>query len=569
MNKDNEEQIWWRGTSVYQIYPRSYKDTNNDGIGDLGGIISKLDYIKEAGFETIWISPFFKSPQRDFGYDVSDYYKPAEEYGTLEEVEKLIKEVHSRKMFIIFDMVLNHTSDEHPWFKESSSSINNPKKDWYVWKDAKNSEDIKNGKSKKPIPPNNWKSQVSGSGWHWNEKRQQFYWAAFLPFQPDLNYRNPEVKEAMFSMLEFWLKKSVDGFRLDIIGSIFEDKQFRDSPFIWKLFPDENNEGMLFRSKCRTENLPESFQFAKDLRKVTDNFSEPPRFMVGETFGSPETISNFCKNKGLHSAFAFKCTSVPFTASSFKDLLTEYEHHFPYPLTPVWAFTNHDRTRRMSALGENPSKAKLNAFFQLTARGIPFFYFGEEIGMTDTKLSHKNSLDPVSFPFKTLPEPIFNLINKKIHGSVNRDCVRTPMQWDKSENAGFCKENITPWLPINKNYKKVNTENTVKDTDSIFNCIKRINNYRAKSDILRFGQIKLINDSELPKNILGYNRTFNKESLTILLNFSSSESIVKNEHLKNYSLEASTKCKSNAIENDKLALSPFEGIIITEKKLSH
>lgn len=553
MTRENyKNKEWWRKTVVYQIYPRSYYDSNGDGIGDIAGIISKLDYIKQTGFETIWISPFFKSPQKDFGYDISDYYSIASEYGTKEDVETLVQETHKRGMYIIFDMVLNHTSDQHPWFIESRSSKNNPKREWYIWKDAK-----KNGK-----PPTNWISQTGGSGWQWDEKTSQYYWAAFLPFQPDLNYRNPEVKKEIYSMLNYWLKKGVDGFRLDIIGSIYEDKEFRDSPFVLQLLPNEENKGMLFKSKCMTENLPESKEFTKELRKITDDYNSPERFMVGETFGSLKEVANFCKNKGLHSGFAFKCTEVSFSAKSFYKLIKDYEKEFPSPLKPVWAFSNHDRTRRISALGGNVKKAKLNIAFQLTVRGIPFFYYGEEIGIEDANLNHKNSLDPVSYPFKKLPLFIFNLINKKIHGALNRDRVRTPMQWDSTANAGFCSKNANPWLPVNNNYENINVQNQEKDPNSILSCMKRFLKIRLENESLQSGDILLTNKILLSKNVLSYTRKYKDDEIFILLNFNNKKINIELEALNKGIILASTENISAKRVNKKIFLNPYQGIII-------
>ncbi len=550
---------WWRGTSVYQIYPRSFCDSDGDGTGDLRGIISKLDYIKETGFETVWLSPFFASPQRDFGYDISDYLTVAPEYGTVDDVYTLIEEIHRRNMYVIFDMVLNHTSNEHSWFKESCSSRENPKRDWYVWQDGKNK---RFGRKR---PPNNWKSQTGGSGWQWDRNTAQWYWAAFLPFQPDLNYRNPDVKNEIFGVLKFWLDKGVDGFRLDIIGSIFEDKEFRDSPFIWKLFPDENNDGMLFKSTCRTQNLPESIDFSRELRKLTDSYQNPPRFMVGETFGTPDTVARFCSNRGLHSAFAFKCASVPFTASAFRNLVLEYEEKFACPLLPVWAFSNHDRTRRISRLGENHAKARLNAAFQITARGIPFFYYGEEIGITDMKLKHRDSLDPVSFPFKRLPAPLFNLINRKVHGALNRDCVRTPMQWDDSENAGFCPPETEPWLPVNQTSaeKGINVRSAESDEGSILHCIRSFLKFRAASEAIRFGRMEIIPEQQLPETVLGFSRIADdNESVRVFLNFGNKPAELAVKEKEKILLSTELRPETRADSPEKLRLSAFEGVIL-------
>jgi Glycosidases len=262
---------WYHKTTIYQIYPRSFYDSNDDGIGDLKGIIQKLEYIHKLGFETLWISPFFSSPQADFGYDISNYTDIAPEYGTLDDALQLIDEVHERGMKIVFDMVMNHTSIEHPWFKESRSSRTNPKADWYLWRDK----------------PNNWKSMLGGSGWHFANERDQYFWSSFLPFQPDLNYRNSEVKQTMLDIVRFWLSKGVDGFRLDIFNVIYKDAEFRDNPFAFQLAPTETNPSGFFQEAKYTLNQPESFEFAKELRNVCDEFGD--RLLLGEISGDRET----------------------------------------------------------------------------------------------------------------------------------------------------------------------------------------------------------------------------------------------------------------------------------------
>jgi len=244
------EMHWWQKTTIYQVYPRSYQDSNGDGIGDLHGIISKLDYIRDLGFETIWLSPFFASPQRDWGYDVSDYRDVAPEYGDLADAEALIAEIHKRGMRVLFDLVMNHTSDEHPWFRESRASRENPKRDWYIWRDGRGER-----------PPNNWKAVPGGSGWHYDPGTGQWYYASFLPFQPDLNYRNPEVKQAMFDVARYWLDKGVDGFRLDIFHAIYKDAGLRDNPFSWRLLP-HNFEAGYFQDWQNNLNLPETQELA-------------------------------------------------------------------------------------------------------------------------------------------------------------------------------------------------------------------------------------------------------------------------------------------------------------------
>ncbi len=544
------EPSWWYGTNVYQIYPRSFSDSNNDGIGDIRGIISRLDYIKETGFETIWCSPFYPSPQKDFGYDISDYRGIAPEYGSMDDYFRLVEEIHKRDMKIILDMVLNHTSDEHPWFRESASSLGNPRRDWYVWKDGRGRR-----------PPNNWLSQVSGSGWHYSDTTGQWYWASFLPFQPDLNYRNQEVKNEMLDTLRFWLERGADGFRLDIIGSIFEDADFRNNPASLKLFPDETHEGMLFKSTKMTHNLPESIEFTKELRRVTEEFQNPPRILVGETFGTPDDIAEFCRNRGLHAAFAFKCASEPFTAPSFRKLIQEYEDCFEYPLSPCWAFSNHDRIRRYSALGNNEKKAVLNLVFQLTVRGIPFIYNGEEIGMSNGRIPGKLSLDPVSEGFNRLPGPVFNFIDRKVGCALNRDNCRTPMQWTSEQNAGFTASGAVPWLPINSDYKTVNAEIQQKDAGSLYNCCRRFLHFRNSSTALRFGSIELLPEDSLPGGVLGYRRKYKDEECLVLLNFTGKKKKLGAGPAESFRKRISTQPEGSAPETGDISLSDYEGLV--------
>jgi glycosidase len=315
---------WWQTTTIYQIYPRSFKDSNKDGIGDIRGIISKLDYIQDLGFETIWFSPFFSSPQQDWGYDVSDYLNTAPEYGTLTDVEDLIYEIHRRDMHVLFDLVLNHTSEQHPWFQESRSSISNPKRDWYIWQD---------GRGKKP--PNNWKSITGGSGWNYDHLTKQWYYASFLPFQPDLNYRNLEVVNAMFDVVRYWLDKGVDGFRLDIFHSLYKDKYFRDNPLSLQLIPDDFTAGFFQRWQYNL-NQPETAQFAHKLRELIEPYS-PERLLLGEIFADDKTIKEYLgpDNNGLNLVFLWGLKQVEPNTDFLKNILKKYEKNFPEPFKPV------------------------------------------------------------------------------------------------------------------------------------------------------------------------------------------------------------------------------------------
>src|ERR1700690_3150234 len=329
---------WYHKTSIYQIYPRSFYDSNNDGIGDIQGIVQKLDYIKDLGFGSTWCSPFFTSPQADFGYDISNYTDIAPEYGTMSDALQLIDETHRRGMKIVFDMVMNHTSSEHRWFRESRSSRENPKADWYLWRDK----------------PNNWQSMTGGSGWHYVSERNQYYWASFLTFQPDLNYRNPEVKRTMLDIVRFWLGRGVDGFRLDIFNVIYKDAEFRNNPFTFELIPTETNPSGFFQKAKYTLNQPESFEFAKELRGVCQRFGE--KLLLGEISGRRDLLRKFMgdeKNDGLTLVFDFGMMDFKFNARYFHDLIQDIEKHFPDPFMPVYVFSNHDRARSISRLGND------------------------------------------------------------------------------------------------------------------------------------------------------------------------------------------------------------------------
>ena len=545
---------------MYQIYPRSFKDSTGNGIGDIPGIISKLDYIQELGIETIWFSPFFSSPQADFGYDVSDYRNIAPEYGTLADCEKLIHEIHNREMYVVFDLVLNHTSDQHPWFLESRSSRDNSKRDWYTWRDGQKPHGKK--------PPNNWKVMVGGSGWHYDKLTDQWYWAQFLPFQPDLNYRNPDVKKEMFDTIRFWLDKGVDGFRLDIINAIYEDSQFRNNPSTWKYFPSEGDDRSFFQNKIHTMNHPDNFFFVKELRSLLDEYSDPERFMVGEISAPLDVLKKYCgeaKDKtatdGLNLTFMFQSLNVGFNAKSVRTLIKLYEQHFTEPYLPTWVFSNHDQMRRITKLGNDIDKAKLNATLQLTARGVPFIYYGEEIGMSNHRLPLKTAKDPIGRKYSWLPQILVNLLTRNGAISLNRDDCRTPMQWESSLNAGFCSEEIAPWLPISSGHQTLNVSSQENDPNSILNCYKSLLLLRKKTPALHSGSLSFPKDFLLSKSILTYKRMYNEQTIQIWLNFSNNQ-FRTNELEKNSRMLFSTKIDTEPLKSDRLFLHPYQGAVL-------
>ncbi len=489
---------WYHSTTIYQIYPRSYYDSDGDGIGDIKGIIEKLDYIQSLGYQTIWFSPFYKSPQADFGYDISDYTDIAPEYGTLADAQKLIDETHKRGMKIVFDMVMNHTSIEHPWFKESMSSRTNPKADWYIWADK----------------PNRWKSMVGGTGWHYVKERNQYYWASFLPFQPDLNYRNPQVKKAMFDACRFWLSKGVDGFRLDMINSIYKDSLLRNNAASRSAVAHTPGAKKFIHTVKGFVNQPETFEFAKELRAVCDSFGD--RMLLGEVYGSHPVVKEFLggdTNNGLGLVFNFEMLRFKYNARYFRHLTANLEKDFPTPFSPVYVFSNHDRRRSMKRLKDNMEKAKLLHVYQLTTRGVACMYYGEEIGMSDLELPYKTALDPIGRKYKAVPRWLTNLADE----TLNRDDVRTPMQWNDSVNAGFSVASKT-WLPVNANYKHINAATESKDENSLLNEIRSLLHLRKKYPVLKDGSLDIIEHQ--PHGILSYRRKLGNQEVIIVLNFS-------------------------------------------------
>jgi oligo-1,6-glucosidase/alpha-glucosidase len=529
---------WFQATTIYQIYPRSYYDANGDGIGDIQGLIKKLDYIRDLGFETIWCSPFFVSPQRDFGYDISDYQRIAVEYGTLGDAAQLIDEVHRRGMRIVFDMVMNHTSDQHPWFKESRSSRDNPKADWYLWRDR----------------PNNWRSYTRRRGWTYAPERGQYYWASFLPFQPDLNYRNPEVKQAMFETVRFWLLKGVDGFRLDMFNSLYKHADFLNNPFSRHLLPRETPPARFFQEARYNLNQPESFHFARELRSVCDEFGD--KLLLGEVSGVRSVIRQFMgaeRNDGLSLVFDFSMLSFKFTADYFRDLVRDIERHFPDPFMPVFVFSNHDGRRSIRRLGGSIDKAKLLHLLQLTVRGVPCMYYGEEIGMTDAHLPRAQALDPIPHEFAFVPDFVFDL--KGI--TINRDEVRTPMQWNGSRNAGFSSAK-EPWLPVNPDFLAVNVAKESAQADSLLNTIRGMLQIRRAEPALHSGSLQLIDG--LPDGLLGYLRKSRSEEVAVFLNFTGHQiRLAPRGGQWNAIFKLS---ESDNLQEGAITLSPYSGIIL-------
>jgi glycosidase len=539
---------WWAKTTIYQIYPRSYQDSNDDGIGDLPGIISRLDYIRDLGFETIWLSPFFSSPQGDFGYDVSDYYDVAPEYGTLADAEKLIEEIHNRGMRVLFDLVMNHTSIEHPWFQASRSSRDDPKRDWYIWRD---------GQGKRP--PNNWKAMPGGSGWHYDGTTGQYYFTSFLPFQPDLNYRNPEVKRAMFDVPRFWLDKGVDGFRLDIFHAIYKDEEFRDNPFSLRYIPNMDLNAGFFQRWEYNLNQPETFKLAKELRELVDGYS-PDRMLLGELAGEHETLKRFLgeEQDGLNLVFMWDLLKLKAEAPFLRAVIRRFETFYSPPYTPVYVLGNHDNKRYISKIGGDIEKAKLLALLQFTARGVPVVYYGEEIGMEENPLPVKASLDPLGHRYAGIPGFLLSWLD----AYLNRDGCRTPMQWDGGDNAGFCDGSAGPWLPVHENYQTVNAQAERTDDESILHIYRKLLHIRKGSPALQEGTLELLDGPDIAQDLLAYQRKRGEETVLVLINFGKKPVEFHNcTACENVQLAVGMEQPSSM---ERFTLPPFSGVILQD-----
>ena len=441
-------------------------------------------------------------------------------------------------MRIVFDMVMNHTSDQHSWFLGSRSSRDNPRADWYIWRDR----------------PNNWHSYALTSGWHYAPERRQYYWASFLPFQPDLNYRNPAVKQAMFDVVRFWLARGVDGFRLDMFNSIYKHAGFLDNPRSWHFFPAEAPPARFFQQAKYNVNQPESFQFAQELRLVCEEFGD--KMLLGEVSGPRPMIRRFMgseTNNGLGLVFDFSMLNFKFTADFFRGIIRELERHFPDPFVPVYVFGNHDAPRSIYRNGNDPAKAKLLHLLQLTVRGVPCMYYGEEIGMTDAALPRATALDPIAHEFKFIPPFLFS----RLGITINRDVVRTPMQWDASKNAGFSSSDQT-WLPVNPDFLTINAAHETRQPDSLLNTVQNLLRIRAEEPALHSGSLQLIEG--LPGGVLAYLRRWGGDEIAVFLNFTAAPLRLGphgGQWLALYKLSP-----ADDFDDDEIVLGPFSGMIL-------
>ena len=490
---DSEGHQWWQHAVFYEIYPRSYADSNNDGIGDLNGIASKLDYLKQLGVDAIWISPCYPSPQVDFGYDVSDYENIDPMYGTLKDFDHLAAEAKKHDIRIIMDYVINHTSDQHKWFIDSRSSRKSAHRDWYIWRDGKGPGQ----------PPNNWQSLFGHSAWTFDAKTGQFYYHMFYPQQPDLNWRNPAVEKAMFDVTRWWYKRGVSGLRLDAVDTLFEDPNLTDNP----VKPGTNQYGDPEMDNKYNSKLPEVHDVLRKLRKVAD---ESNAVLIGETWTSD--IAELNRYYGEHNdevqlPMDFMFTMIDrLSAPDFRAQIAAVESAHGWP---TFVISNHDIVRSYNRYGDgqhNDAIAKLMAGLYLTLRGTPIMYYGEELGMENNDPRRKEDVK----------DPIGKLGWPKEKG---RDGERTPMQWNDTPNAGF--STAKPWLPVPTSYKTHNVASELKDPNSVLEFYKHLLALRHGDRALLDGNYVPLNQNDA--NVISYLRQYKGESVLVALNMSGSE----------------------------------------------
>jgi alpha-glucosidase len=481
---------WWKHAVFYELYPRSFADSNNDGIGDINGIASHMDYLKDLGVDAIWVTPCFPSPQADFGYDVADYEDIDPMYGTLNDFDHLAKEAKKRNIKIILDLVLNHTSPQHKWFLDSASSRTSAHRDWYIWRDGKAAG----------IPPNNWLSSFGGSAWQFDPKTGQYYYHYFAIGQPDLNWRNPAVENAMFDVTRFWYKRGVSGFRLDAVDILFEDPDLHDNPIL----PGKNEFGDPNMENKYNDKLPEVHTELKKLRKVADEYDA---VLIGETYTSnrdelKEYYGNHQDEVQMPMDFMF-CEVNKLSAKEFRAQIANVESTGGWP---VYVIGNHDMTRSYNRYGDGVHKdeiAKIMAGMYLTLRGTPIMYYGEELGMENNDPTRK---EDVKDPLGIAGWPAYK----------GRDGERTPMQWNDSPNAGFSK--ATPWLPVPASYKTHNVESEKKDPNSVLQFYRQLLALRRHEPALLDGDYIPLNEDN--PNVLSYLRSYNHSAILVVLNMS-------------------------------------------------
>jgi alpha-glucosidase len=519
---------WWKRGVVYQIYPRSFQDTNADGIGDLDGIRRRLDYLAWLQVDAIWISPIYPSPMKDFGYDVADYCGVDPIFGRLSDFDRLVEEAHARGLKLILDFVPNHTSDRHPWFVESRASRDNPKRDWYIWRDPKADGS----------PPNNWISNFGGPAWSFDAATGQYYYHAFLREQPDLNWRNPAVREAMHNVLRFWLDRGIDGFRVDVIWHLIKDAELRDNPANPGWTAGQREIGRL--QQVHSADQPEIHEVVAEMRRVLDEYDE--RILIGEIYLPIERlVAYYGENlSGAHLPFNFALIKARWAADAIAKLVDEYERALPQGGWPNWVLGNHDQPRIATRIGER--QARLAAMLLLTLRGTPTMYYGDELGLINVPIPPERVQDPWE-----KNEPGLGL---------GRDPCRTPMQWSAERNAGFSEGK--PWLPLSADRETRNVETLRNDPRSLLTLYRRLIALRREHLALSIGDYA---SGGVEGNVLWFERRYGETRLMVALNFGQKAVTVRLPNDANVLLSTYVDRESVPVRIE-LALRIDEGVIL-------
>lgn len=546
-------EAWWKQAVVYQIYPKSFFDTTGNGIGDLQGIIQKLDYLKELGVDVLWLTPVYQSPQKDNGYDISNYYAIDPLYGTMNDFEELLTEVHHRHMKLIMDLVINHTSTDHIWFKEAAKSKDNPYRDFYIWKDPVNGG-----------PPNNWLSKFGGSAWEYYEKTDQYYLHLFDKTQADLNWENPQVREKIYEMIQFWANKGIDGFRLDVINLISKDQCFPN---------DDQGDGRRFYT-----DGPRIHEFLHELNQTV--FEPNDMMTVGEM--SSTSLDNCIlytrrDRQELNMTFQFhhlkvdypngkKWTTAPFNFIQLKEILNNWQvGMYEGGGWNALFWCNHDQPRIVSRFGNDgeyhAESAKMLATTLHMMQGTPYIYQGEELGMKNagfTSINQYRDVESLNAYKQLKKEGKSETAIIKILQQKSRDNARTPMQWSSTKNAGFTTG--TPWIPLAQDYKTINAKKMMEKPNSIFKHYQKLISLRKKYDIITYGDFKMIDIHHL--NVFAYSRNWQNESLVVISNFYDTDTEITIDDLRN---EKAIILLSNYSDSPSklgtIPLRPYESII--------
>jgi alpha-glucosidase len=521
---------WWRAGSIYQIYPRSFQDSNGDGVGDLPGLISRLDYLQWLGIDAVWLSPVYPSPMLDYGYDIADFTGVDPLFGTLHDLDRLIAGLHARGIRLILDFVPNHTSDQHPWFREARASRDNPKRDWYVWSDP----------APEGGPPNNWLSRFGGSAWEWDRATRQYYYHAFLKEQPDLNWRNPAMRQAMHEVLRFWMQRGVDGFRVDASAVLAEDALLRDDPPNPE-FGEHTPPPEKFK-RVFTDDRPETLQYLAEFRRVIDEF--PQRVLLGEVQGATDRIARFYgadHQRLLHLPLNYLLLDMPWDALSLQAGIDAYLQVVPEDAWPDWMLGSHDKPRTASRLGAQ--RARVAAMLLLTLPGTPIFYSGDEIGMGNVHIPP----DRIRDPFEHLV-PGYGL---------NRDPERAPMRWDASVNAGFTAGE--PWLPLGEGIDVCNVAAQRANERSILWLYKRLLELRHREPAFTAGTYRPLRNQGAT---FAFQRRLGDALRLILLNMSSAETRFVFQGRGRILLSTQLDRDGESVRGE-LRLRPDEGVILS------